>query len=171
MIAFVIGGLITIGILIVVCRGFIHSDGFNVLDAFGITFVLSLLIVPAMFGLSCWGAALTTGLAPHYSSGVIEGFLVDSSEEGLIWKTNEYKIQVGVGKQVTVDSKGLTGFSVTDIGVLEYGMVDRLKALKGKHIRVYYRGWMIMPYSLGSSNLMAIGVEEVDGGCSLRAEQ
>jgi hypothetical protein len=109
------------------------------------------------FGVDAVIISCGTGLLPNYSEGVREGFVTKVSEKGVIWKTYEGQIQVGTG-----DISALQPPFEYSLPKSNKIMQSRLIASLGKKVRITYRQWFVMPYSVGESGYELLTIEELE---------
>lgn len=95
---------------------------------------------------SCIFGVLFGGCYNGYSSGEREGTLVKFSYKGLLYKTYEGTLMMGVSMATPSSS---FDFSVTDIKEIKI-----LKQSLGKTIRVQYVEWLFLPIMKGGSNYL-----------------
>jgi hypothetical protein len=114
---------------------------------------LSGLICAVSVGLWIWTSALSFGCNPNYGRGEIEGYVNHSGSYGLVWKTNEFNMQLQNNYQTTLSE---FRFSVPDKTLSE-----TLKAMTGKRIKLHYRQWFIMPFKFGQVDKEAISFEMI----------
>ena len=122
-------------------RGFYaFADG---LVAAIILVVLGFFAVPA-----------TTGIYRGYSEGERTGYVTKISVKGIIWKTYEGEMQIGVGEMAALQEP--FKFSITDKTVLK-----KVSALagSGKKARLKYIEWLVMPFKIGESGYELIKVD------------
>lgn len=106
-----------------------------------------------LFFISAWLSALTTGLYPGYSVGQREGYVTKISQKGLLWKTWEIEMQVGTGEMAALQAPHK--LSVTE------DVIRHVQDNFGGRVRVKYRQWLIMPFSVGDTNQEVTGIEMV----------
>ena len=120
------------------------------------TFVLSLLYVLLSIPMTQVALRSTTGLMPDYGHGERIGYITKLSHKGVIWKTWEGQMQLGVGELASLQSA--FPFSVPDPGVRK--TIERYVGQKTR-VRLKYRQWFLMPYRLGDSGYEIIAAEPV----------
>lgn len=112
--------------------------------------LVSVLAGMATFGLCCWILAWTTGFAPHYGKGTIEGYINHAGVYGAVYKTNEFDMQVENDKQTALQH---FRFSAPNKNVNKL-----LLSSVGKKVVIWYSEWLIMPYRMGVTNREATGI-------------
>lgn len=118
----------------------------------------AIAFVPAFLVLLFGGIALypitaaTGGALSDYSAGTREGYITKLSVRGLIYKTNEGEMQVGVGAMASLQEPW--SFSVPDPLALE-----QVRECLGKHAVVTYKQWFIQPFSRGGSSYEVVAVK------------
>jgi len=100
--------------------------------------------------------SVTGGLMPDYGTGERIGYVTKLSRKGVIWKTWEGQVQLGVGEMASLQSP--FEFSVPDEQVRQ-----NVQAITGAKTRVCltYKEWLRMPYWLGDSGYEIIDVKHV----------
>lgn len=96
--------------------------------------------------------SLTSGFFPGYSVGERTGYVTKISKKGIIWKTNEGQMTLGVGEQSSLQTPW--EFSITDEEIL-----TQIKNLNGRKVTISYIQWLIMPYSVGDSSYLIVSVK------------
>jgi hypothetical protein len=145
--------LIAVFILLVIQGCVIYACRHDFAEALMSSLMLWLLGAPLILLLSCWGMSLTSGLMPDYSTGTREGYLTKISEKGVIWKTHEGEMQIGTGDLAALQKP--FAFSVNKNNSDVYKLVYENQ---GKKVKLSYKGWLIMPYSIGDSNCEVVDV-------------
>jgi len=128
---------------------------YDVVDDTGGDWFLGLL-VSFMFGFVCWGLwsltlACTTGVGAGFGQGEAQGYINHSGTYGVIWKTNEYSMQLENDKQAVLSE---LRFSAPSESVKQ-----ELDTLMGTRVKVTYAQWWMMPYKFGETNVEAVKVE------------
>lgn len=95
--------------------------------------------------IAIWMAKATTGFYPGYSDGERIGYVTKVSYKGFIWKTYEIEVQIGTGDQAALQKPHR--FSTTD-----KALADQLLSNMGKKGRFHYQEWVLVPFSVGSSD-------------------
>jgi hypothetical protein len=99
--------------------------------------------------------ASTGGLYDGYSEGYREGFVTKISHKGLIWKTWEGQMQVGVGELAALQEP--FKFSMRDTEVIKL-----VQSLAGdQRVKLHYTEWLIMPFKIGDSGYEIVKVEKI----------
>lgn len=111
-----------------------------------ITFFTLLVIATVGFGLE--------GLMSEYSVGERNGYITKISEKGVVFRTHEGELQLGVGQQASLQEPFT--FSVSDHKVLKQ-IQDA--AGKNQRIKLHYRQWLVMPWRVGDSGYEITKVE------------
>ena len=124
--------------------------GFFSFDAFGwiIPFLLVLYVMTGSI------SKLTDGFLPNYAKGTSEGFLVQHSKTGVLFKTNEFQLQLGTGNSASLQEP-------FDFSAKNEEVVEKLLSLRGKKIRISYKKWFFQPWRFGATNYEALKVEEL----------
>lgn len=156
---FVMAGLVAVAVGIVVGR-FVALDGGRGLEDVALG-CLAGLATTAIAGLMLGGLAVplcqaTDGLWPEYSVGQRTGYLTKMSRVGVIWKTHEVELQVGVGQMASLQAPHK--FSV----VQGDGMLSAVNRYVGtaKRVTVHYKQWGLQPYRRGDSGYEIVGIED-----------
>jgi len=96
-------------------------------------------------------ANLYNGLMPTYSIGQRDGYITKMSCKGVIFKTWECEMQVGSGQQAALQAPWAFSIPASLTGAVELA--------QGKHVRVRYGEWLILPSRLGKSSYLATSIE------------
>ena len=118
----------------------------------GSLLVVLILIIGFLFSMIL--LPITSGLFPNYGKGERVGYIVNTSTEGIIWKTNEIQMQTGTGNIASVE--GTYSFSVSS--EIVFREIEKLRGSSQK-VKVKYNRWFIMPYRLGWTNYNITNIE------------
>ena len=120
-------------------------------------FLGSVSLVFILFFLGFFFIPATTGLVPHYSQGERTGYITKLAYKGLIWKTWEGEMQMGVGQMASLQEP--FKFSVVNETILKE--VESHLGTEHK-ILLHYNQWGMMPFMLGESGYEITGVEQLN---------
>ena len=111
------------------------------------------LVVAAIFAFPTVIGLKFEGLLPGYSTGARTGYVTKLSQKGIIFKTWEGEMQLGVGQMASLQEP--YKFSIRDPELLE-----QLQTVAGKNKRVTlsYREWLIQPMRYGDTTYEITGV-------------
>ena len=140
-------------ISIAISLTYVQSDYYRVSNSIVMLLATSFIL----FVLSFPVYQTTTGLFRDYAQGEKVGYITKLSHEGIVWKTIEGEMQLGVGELASIE--GLFEFSIVKPEVLK-----KIKPYVGSNqkIKITYKGWLLMPWKLGSSNYEVIQIEKVE---------
>lgn len=130
------------------------SNIFN-LARFGIVLLVIGIVLGAPI-MKCF-----VGFYSNYSDGFRQGEIVKASTKGIVFVTNELQLQIGTS------GENLHSFSCPDEEL--WAKVQNVASIGGK-VRIDYRQWLIMPYSVGSSEggYEVTGVEVLEPSLTVR---
>lgn len=94
------------------------------------------------------------GLNPNYGSGVAEGYILSLSEEGVFYKTWEGTLKLSNNDASSAPTVKITAGTKN--------IADKMNAAFGKKIRISWKKWLVMPWSVGSSGNEIIDVEVLE---------
>ena len=152
--------ILTSIVLVVVAITFfiaIHREGEGVGFSLLSSLILSMVAGMCLLLIGFFLIPATTGLVPEYSVGSREGFLTKVSTKGIIWKTHEAEMQMGVGTQAALQEP--FGFSISRE---DTEIWNKAQVSLGQHVRVQYSEWLIMPFRIGSSGYRVIDLALVN---------